>query len=217
MRKLFIFGTGGHCKQVIDIFNKNNTPITGFFDDFKEKGETFYHKYTITDKINNAKNYITQSDVLFCAIGDNNIRKHVYTQFREFEFINCISPLSNISPTVIMGNGNYVGHFCNIMPDTIIGSQNILNDNSCICHDCTVGDFNLVAPTVCCGARIKIGNNNLFGIGSKIISKIIVIGNNNIIGAGAVIINDIGDNNMIVGIPGKIKNKINDRSIHVNV
>lgn len=48
-----------------------------------------------------------------------------------------------------------------------------------------------------------IGDNVVMYAGSKIVGKV-NIGNNVVIGANAVVINDIPDNAVVVGIPGKV-------------
>jgi acetyltransferase EpsM len=202
--RLFIFGAGGHTKQVVDIFRSRGIKINGFFDDSKKKGEKYYYDHKIIDKISNAKNYLKKNDQLFCGIGDNLIRQNIFNQHKEFEFVNCISPLAIVSHTAKIGQGNYVGNFVNLMPDSVIGSHNIINDGSLIGHDASIGDFNLIAAFVCCGAHSKTGNSNLIGINVSINPSKINIGNNNIIGSGTVVINDIMNNSTVVGLPGKI-------------
>lgn len=202
--RLFIFGAGGHTKQVIDIFNSRQLKISGIFDDFKRPNEIYYHKYRILDKINHARKYLRKNDLLFCGIGDNRIRERICDQFKDFTFTNCISPRAIISSTAKIGQGNYIGNFTNIMPDSIVGSQNIINDNSIVGHDASIGNYNLIAAYVCCGAHSKMGNRNLLGINVSINPSKIQIGNDNVIGSGTVILKDVKDNTVLVGIPGKI-------------
>jgi sugar O-acyltransferase (sialic acid O-acetyltransferase NeuD family) len=204
-RRLFIFGAGGHTKQVIDIFKLRKIRIHGLFDDYKNKDETYYHDYKILDTIDNAKRYLNKYDVLFCGIGDNKIREQIFKEFKEFTFANCISPFAIVSKSAKLGQGNYIGNFTNVMPDSIVGSHNIINDSSMIGHDAELGDFNLVAAYVCCGAYSKIGNSNLLGINVSVNPTRIRIGNDNVIGSGTVVINDINDGNVVIGIPGKPK------------
>ena len=73
---LFLIFAGGHCKQVIDIFSEyDNIIINGIFDDFIEK-DFNYRGYKIIDTVDNIYKYINKdNDLLFCCIGDNDIRK----------------------------------------------------------------------------------------------------------------------------------------------
>ena len=207
MKRLFILGAGGHTKQVIDIFEMNNIKVHGIFDDNKPRGSKYYYDYEIIDSINNAEKYLLKDDLLFCGIGDNKIRGSIIEKFINYQFTNCISPLSIISKrNKMLGQGNYIGHYVNIMGDTTIGVHNIINDGTLVAHDVDIGDFNLLAPHCVFAGGTKIGNYNLIGINASIIPKII-IGNNNIIGAGSVIIKNVSENSTVVGNPGKLIKK----------
>ena len=69
--RLFIFGSGGHSKQVIDIFQSKAMQINGLFDDHKKPDDKYYLDHLIIDTITNAPKYLRPDDFLFCAIGDN--------------------------------------------------------------------------------------------------------------------------------------------------
>jgi acetyltransferase-like isoleucine patch superfamily enzyme len=127
--------------------------------------------------------------------GDNKIRKQIADEFKDFTFTNCISPHAIVSRTAKLGQGNY---FTNMMPDSIIGSHNIINDASMAGHDAQLGDYNLIAAYVCCGAYSDIGDSNLLGINVSVNPTRIKIGH-------SVVINDIDNNNVVVGVPGRSK------------
>lgn len=204
MTNIYLLGGGGHCKQVIDILEKNdNFKIIGIFDDFKTKDDNFYG-YKIIDKIENVDLYMNNNIKLFCAIGDNKLRELIYNKFNKYNFINCISQKSNISKSVIIfGTNNYIGDFTNILSDTTIGSNNIINTNSNIAHDVIIKDNNHICPSSVLGGSVVVGSNNLIGANATINPKT-VIGNNSIIGSGSVIIRNIINNVTVVGNPGKI-------------
>jgi len=200
---VYIIGAGGFSKQVVDILKMRNIPITGVFDNLLDKGSTYYYQYPIIDKIDNVKKYLKKDSKLFCGIGDNQFRKNIIQDLPEELFINCISPLSNISLTSILGYGNYVGHFSNIISDSKLGNFNFINDGVCIGHDVTIGNYNHLSPHVCLGGYVSIKDINFLGTNSTVIPKI-NIGNNNIIGSNTNIIKSISDNNKLVGNPAKI-------------
>lgn len=207
MLRVFLLGAGGHTKQVIDIIKMNNIKISGIFDDAKAINSPYYSDYKILDNLNNVHKYIDKTDLLFCGIGDNQLRKNVIKNFQMYTFLNVISPLAHISASAkINGTGNYIGHFVNLSADTVIGNFNILNDKSCIMHDGIIGDFNHLCPMAVTGGNVKIGNGNLIGTNATVIPTI-SIGDNNTIGAGAVIIKNVANNNVIVGNPGTLQKK----------
>jgi sugar O-acyltransferase (sialic acid O-acetyltransferase NeuD family) len=199
---MFIFGAGGHSKQCIDIFINNGYLIEGIFDDHK-KG--FHYNYRIIDTIDNAKLYIDKKSELFIGIGDNIIRNDIYDKFKDYNFINCISKNSYISPSAILGDGNYIGNNVCILSDVVIGNGNILNESCNVPHDCRIGNFNHISISSTLGGNVVVGHFNLLGLNSTILPNL-KIGNNNILGAGSVLLSNISDCQKFVGIPAKCIN-----------
>ncbi len=199
--EVYLFYGGGHCKQVIDIFEENEIKIIGIFDDFKEKNTLVYKKYKVIDTISNAHKYIQNDIKVFCTIGDNYLRKLIFDTFKN-NFINCISKDSYISDSVKIGSGNYIGVNAIILSDTIIGDNNIINTNANVAHDIIIGDHNHIAPSSTLSGNVNIGNLNLLGTNCTINPKIKII-DNNMIGSGAVIIRNIESNKKVVGNPGR--------------
>ncbi|AVL94852.1 acetyltransferase [Moumouvirus australiensis] len=201
---IYIIGCGGNSKIVIDICLLNGYNIIGIFDDkFNSKQDNFYKNYKIIGKINDIQNFPRINIVN--SIGDNKIRLKIYNELIhvELNWINCIHPNSYISPTVKIGKGNIICYGAVINSDAKIGNFNIVNTYALIEHDNIIGDFNHLAPrTTLCGG-INIGNCNLLGASTSVIPGI-KIGNNNIIGCMSAIIKNIKNNNLVVGVPGKI-------------
>ncbi|WP_198540758.1 serine O-acetyltransferase [Capnocytophaga stomatis] len=82
-----------------------------------------------------------------------------------------------------------------IHPDAIIGENTLIYQNVSI-----AGRNNRGVPT--------IGKNVFIGCGACVLGGV-TIGDNVSIGANSVVINDIPDNAVVVGIPGKVV-KINE-------
>lgn len=200
--EIYIIGAGGNSKVVIDICNLLNYKILGLFDDHPPKQS--YQRYAIAGKIDDIKQY---SDInIINSIGDNNTRYKIYQKLEHLKlnWINCIHPQSYMAPSCQIGMGNVICYGSFINSDAILGDFNLINTYAIIEHDCKIGHFNHIAPrTTLCGAVI-VGNLNLLGASTTIIPGKI-IGNENVIGASTVIISNFGNNQRIVGIPGKEK------------
>jgi serine O-acetyltransferase len=101
----------------------------------------------------------------------------------------------SISFRTEIGSGLYVGHFGGIFvhPESRIGK------NCNISHEVTIGQSNrgknLGSPT--------IGDNVFLGPGAKIFGSL-TVGNNAAIGANCVVTQDVPDNAVVVGIPGRV-------------
>lgn len=103
-----------------------------------------------------------------------------------------------IGPKVIAGPGLSLGHPRGLMvnPGTHIGR------NCSILNRVTIG-----------GPNVTIGDNVSINSGAMVISNVrgkgrLTIGNNVLIGAGAVVVEDVPDNSVVVGVPGRVVRKI---------
>jgi serine O-acetyltransferase len=101
----------------------------------------------------------------------------------------------SIDPETNIGKGLYIGHFGSI----IISSKAIIGKNCNISQNVTIGKSNrgknMGYPT--------IGENVYIGPGAKVIGAVHV-GNNVAIGANCVVTQDIPDNSVVVGVPGRV-------------
>ncbi len=97
--------------------------------------------------------------------------------------------------TATFGSGLYLGHCFG----TVIHPRAVLGKNINLSQQVTIGQANR--------GKLKgvptIGDNVYIGPGAKVIGKVIV-GNNVCIGANCVVVNDLPDNAVVVGIPGKV-------------
>jgi sugar O-acyltransferase (sialic acid O-acetyltransferase NeuD family) len=195
---VYIVCTGGHAKQVIDIFLENGYEIRGAFDDLKTG--FFYRQVQILGTIDDIKNY--PDEPFFCTLGDNHLRKKICDRFKNVNWINCISSKSHISPMVKLGIGNYVGIYSIISGDTIINNFNIINDGATVTHDNSIGSYNHIAPNASLGGRVSIGDLNLVGTNATI-NPGISLGSNTIIGSGGVVTKSLDSPGTYVGVPCK--------------
>lgn len=101
----------------------------------------------------------------------------------------------DIYPKTKIGKGFYIGHFGTI----VVSSHAVIGDNCNISQGVTIG---MVSRGAKKGLPV-IGDRVYIGPGAKLIGRI-NIGNDVAIGANSVVINDVPDNAVVVGIPGKV-------------
>lgn len=209
-KKLVLLGGGGHCKSVLDAIIRN--------------GE--YEDIVITDpiipvgtRILNAS--VVGSDemipVLFRdgyhhafvtvgGIGNSKIRKKLST-FAEsvgFEFPVIADPSAQISKSVTIGGGTFIGKNAVINAYSYIGNHCIINTGSIIEHECEIGDYSHISVgTILCG-DCRVGTKSFIGAGSTVIQGI-DIGHNVIVGANSTVLADVEDNMKIYGIVKQIR------------
>lgn len=82
-----------------------------------------------------------------------------------------------------------------------ISQKAIIGKNVTIFHQVTIGSVQTEGSKYY--GSPTIGNNVFIGAGAKILGGI-TIGNNVTIGANAVVVNNIPDNAVVVGVPGRI-------------
>ncbi len=100
-----------------------------------------------------------------------------------------------IHPGAVIGRRLFIDHGMGI----VIGETAVVGDDCTIYHGVTLGgtgkDKNKRHPT--------IGNNVMIGCGAKILGPI-TIGNNVKIGAGTIVLDNIPDNETVVGVKGRV-------------
>lgn len=214
-RNIVLFGASGYAKVIIDIIEKQNEyQIVGLIDDFKPVGERLLN-HTVIGKIEDLSRLMIEYDIYggILAIGDNWVRskavEKVCSVVPSFKFVNAIHPSSVIGQDVKIGDGSVVMAGVVINPSSSIGAHCILNTNSSIDHDGIMKKFSSLAPNVTTGGNVEIGEFSAISIGSIIIHGK-KIGNHTVIGAGSLILKDVGDNEVVFGLPGKCKKKRNE-------
>ncbi|WP_292992817.1 hypothetical protein [Nitrosomonas sp.] len=86
--------------------------------------------------------------------------------------------------------------------------------------DCIIGERVLIGQGVTLGGSFgsgapKIGNDVWIGPGARILGSVI-IGGNTIIGANAVVVQDVTENSIIGGVPGKVIRTISPGALDVS-
>jgi sugar O-acyltransferase (sialic acid O-acetyltransferase NeuD family) len=125
-----------------------------------------------------------------------------------FKLINAIHPNSYISSTVKLGKGNHIKAGAIIDTNTIIGNNNIIDNGVMIAHDNNIGEGCHLAPGCVLGSSIEINDFSILGIGSSISTKV-KLGKGCIVSLNTSVVNNIADNLLVEGVPGKIIGKTN--------
>ncbi|MBA2123374.1 serine O-acetyltransferase [bacterium Unc6] len=107
-----------------------------------------------------------------------------------------------IHPLASIGKGLFIDHGMGV----VIGETSVVGDNVTLYQGVTLGGTGKEK-----GKRHpNIGNNVVIGAGAKILGNI-TIGDNALIGANSVVIKDIDENCTVVGVPGRIVRKGDER------
>ena len=105
---------------------------------------------------------------------------------------------------VILEEGVEIGSNCTVdrgsLTDTIVGKNTFLDNQVHLAHNVKIGDNCMIAGQVGIAGSTIVGNNVMIG-GQAGISGHLNIGNNVKIGGGSGVINDIPNNNQVMGYP----------------
>ena len=209
MTEIYIIGTGGAAKEIIQLVEQVNNAKPSFeikgFVELEPTSDTitfFDQSYSLlkeSDFIDAHKGV-----AVIIAHGTASMRAKIYAQFIGFNFPNLIHPLVEIHASVKMGQGNIIKMGCLITTDINLGDNNYINRGVQIGHDVNLGNHNVLNPAAVISGGVSMGNMNNFG-GNATILQYKKVGNNNTIGAGAVLANDTDNDKLLVGIPAKEK------------
>lgn len=194
---VFILGVDSHLDEVISILNLNKTPIEGIYDDIIKQLPN--KTYPILGTISDAQRDVSQDSSIICGSSDNELRKEIHDLFKYHNFINVISPYSIINSSVLIGSGNFIGHFVNILDNCKIGDNNILYESTFISSFIDIGSYNTIGSNCIITGKVTISDLNKIGQNTNIIPKL-RIGQNNIISQSSRISNDIADNQVIISM-----------------
>jgi len=191
---MYLYGTGGHAKVVIDILESNEIAISGLFD-IKEDIHNF-----LDYQVHAAKDGVLSP--LIIAIGDNKSRKKVAHDLL-VDFGKAIHSTAIISDRASIGEGSVVMQGAIVQSCAQVGKHCIVNTGAVIDHDCKIEDFVHISPhTTLCG-NVNVGEGSWIGAGATIIQGV-KIGRWSVIGAGSVVVNDLPDNVLAYGNPCEI-------------
>jgi len=195
---MYLFGAGGHCKEIIDIILESDVQKIESVIDHNPKSDFIFNIPILN--YNQVEGFGEKEFIV--SIGDNKKRKRVVELINAL-FLKAIHPKSIVSRFSTVMEGTVVMAGAVISANVIVGKHCIINTGAVVGHDCVLDDFVHVSPNASVAGNVKIGEGAHLGTGITIIQGI-TIGKWAVLGAGAVIIENVPDYAVVVGVPGKI-------------
>lgn len=91
-----------------------------------------------------------------------------------------------------------------VSTNVALGRHVLVNYNATVGHDTVVGDGTTIGPGAQIGGECELGRGVLIGSGAVVLQGLSV-GDGARIGSGAVVVRDVGPNELILGVPGRIR------------
>jgi sugar O-acyltransferase (sialic acid O-acetyltransferase NeuD family) len=160
MRSIYIYGSGGHSKVILDVLLKQGRTVTALIDD-NPKQPVIFDIPVLPSTI--LPTLIPEASEWLIGIGNNQIRQTIAQQLHQLghRFTTAIHPSAQIGLGVTIAPGTVIMANTVINPDTHIGHHVIINTGATIDHDCTIGDYTHISPgTTLCG-HVIVGSQCL--------------------------------------------------------
>jgi sugar O-acyltransferase (sialic acid O-acetyltransferase NeuD family) len=206
--KVFIIGSSGYAKVIIDIIEKmGQFEIIGLTDESRAVGEMTLG-YTILgneNKLPQLFNEYPEASVVM-AIGDNWTRfqavQRIFNINPNVSFPSIIHPSAQIAKEVILGKGVVIMAGAIINSSSSIGDFTIINTKASLDHDNILEKFASLAPNATTGGNVQIGAFSAIGI-SATIKHGTTVGEQCVIGASSFLYHNCEANSVMYGVPAK--------------
>ncbi len=202
--KVILIGYSGHGFVVADVALENKLNILGYAENSLLKNNPFSLNYLGNERENDF--FINNKEGKFLiGIGDNKIREKIYNLIleKDRDIITLISKSASISQTAIIGKGSFINKNVSINAFAKIGQNVILNTACIIEHDCKIGNSSHIAPGAVLAGNVIVGERTFIGA-NAVVKQGVIIGKDVVVGAGSVVINDIPNNQKVVGNPCRL-------------
>lgn len=204
--QVFLYGSGGHAKVVLDILRLRETAVVALLDDDESRTNMDVMGTPVVHAAQ-ALETLLYRNVLYgvIAIGDNRIRMEKATLIRNkgYELLTAAHPAAVVADSVVLGAGTVVMAGVVVNWDAQIGENVILNTGCTVDHDCIIGQGAHISPGVNLGGNVTVGERTHIGIGSAVLPGV-TIGADTIVGGGAVVIHDLPGGVTAVGVPARV-------------
>ncbi|NVD99506.1 acetyltransferase [Massilia sp. BJB1822] len=209
MENIFLIGSSGHAKVLIDIVEREGRyRIAGLLDSFKTPGDSTLG-YTVLGGVDDLPGLAQQYavDGLLIAIGDNYVRVQMAERLEQLcpqlPLVTAIHPAAVIGRNVSLGSGSVVMAGAVLNPCCRVGRLCIMNTRASLDHDSVLGDGASLAPGAVTGGGALIGAETAVGAGAVVLHRV-EIGAHSVIGAGAVVTRNIPAGVVAYGCPAKV-------------
>lgn len=192
MRKIYLYGAGGHGKVIKEIIEAGGGKVEAFVADDLSRDE--WVGLPVVHDVKGKKEMIV-------SIGSNKARKMVAGKL-DCRFGVAIHPSAIVSPSARIGEGTVVMPGAIINADAVIGRHCIVNTGASVGHDCHLEDFCHVAPHATLCGTVHLGEGVWIGAGA-VVNPNIEIGEWTVVGSASAVTVNVEPNVTVAGVPAR--------------
>jgi sugar O-acyltransferase (sialic acid O-acetyltransferase NeuD family) len=203
MRKLVIWGCGGHAREVLDLSEQLELPVLGFLDERPGMKYTIVDDHPVLGDLHDIERMKNEVQIVVAGVGSPALKKRFAEKTAKAGF-QPAQPL--IHPTVRVSKRNSLGIGCILCEGSVltvnihVGRFAFVNRSTTIGHDVLLDDYVTVSPGVNISGNVTVGEGAFIGTGASIREKI-VIGAWSVIGGGAFVKGNVPESTLYAGVP----------------
>lgn len=206
-------GNGGVVASVIEsgqFQGPLDLRVAGFLNDFETSevaGYPVLGKTTDWKSLDDAVKFVWAIH----PIGKNlKIKEAIErSQIPASRFVSIIHSDAFVAPTAQLGAGVFIMKGGYVGPRAVIGDFSMLLANVNFGHDSTCGQCCHFSVGSIVSSYVTIGNYSDVTLGARVLEKV-TIGDFSIVGSCALATKDVGDGEIVLGIPARFKRHIDD-------
>lgn len=203
MRRLAILGASGHGRVVADAALAAGWQEVVFYDD-AWPAVSASGPWEVVGRTAELRRDSAQLDGAIVGIGDNTTR---LLKLRDLAaggvvLASVVHPAAVVSPRADVGEGSVIFAGAVLNPFARLGRGCIVNSCASVDHDCELADGVHVSPGAHLGGGVRVGEGSWIGIGASVIQGV-SIGVGVTVGAGAAVVDDVADDETVVGVPAR--------------
>jgi sugar O-acyltransferase (sialic acid O-acetyltransferase NeuD family) len=208
--KVLLLGAGGHAAVVVEALRAQGVEPFGLLDAREDLHGTSVLGVAILGGDANLANLksegVTHFVVTVGSVRASTVRQHLFEQAIATGFIPCTvtHPTALLSPSAVIEQGATVLARSVVNAGARVGANAIINTAAIVEHGCVVGAHAHVATGAILASGVHIGEGAHIGAGA-VVRQLTHVGAGATVGAGAVVIETVGDGNLVIGVPARVR------------